>query len=174
MAHDGSNASRVEDWIVEAVREIREDAQLVFEPSEVLPFAGTETTDPHKFTEELFSGHRDLVCRVLYYGDRVQPLNEGEIAVVPTFLIVVGIRNQRPMTARRGDGTTIGTNRIRDLLRYALHDVQPTNAQTGAIIQDGVTAVERLVFRGSQLSINDGKRCVQQTTIEVEESPVPS
>jgi hypothetical protein len=170
MAHDDSLASKVEDWIVAQIQGITVDATSVFEASEVQPWEGTTAGDRIDITEELFSGARDLVARVFFRSDRTEDLEEGEIRVVPQYIILIGIFNRRPDTARRGDGTTIGTNRLRDLLRYALHDRQPDDGE-GGILSDGVTAVDRLSFRGTQLLINTKARCIQQSIVEAYEVP---
>ena len=169
MANDESNATKVEDWIIAQIKGMTEGGSPVFDPLEVTPFDGTDQGKIEAFADELFSGTRDMVCRVLYQSDRAEPLEEGAVRMVPTFLILVGIRNRRPDAARRGDGTTIGTNRLRDLLRYALHDKQPSDE--GGVINDGVTSIEMVMFRGSRVVLNKKNQCIQQTVIEVKEAP---
>ena len=87
--------------------------------------------------------------------------------MIPQYVIWVGIQNRRAKDARRGDGTVIGTNRIRDLLRIALHDKQPT--VEGEVINDGTHAAGLVQFGGSQLLMNTENACIQQTFLEIEE-----
>lgn len=169
MSHDDSVASQVEDWICEQIRGIKIDDVAVFEETEVQPWNGTHAGNPNAIAQELFSGDRDLVARVFYHSDHVMRLEEGDIRVVPRYVVLIGIQNRRPAAARRGDGSTIGTNRLRDLLKGALHGKQPTNDQSQAI-SDGATAVDMTHFRGSRLLVNMENLCIQETVIEVDES----
>lgn len=172
MAHDGSIASKMEDWIVTAILAIQDGdpAVNIFESGEVKPWDGSNAGSVAQFKEEFTAAKRDVIARVFFKGDRVEELEEGEIRTIDTFVVLVAIRNQRPSTARRGDGSTIGTNRLRDLLRYALHDQKPLEDGGPDPLNDGVTAVERLSFMGSELIFNDPGLCIQQSTLEIEES----
>lgn len=167
--HDGSIASQMEDWIVATIKAIGDGESNIFEGSEVQPWDGSNAGTVDQFKRELKTASRDVTARVFFRGDRIQELQEGEIRTIGQYVVLVAIRNQRPATARRGDGTTIGTNRLRDLLRYALHDKVPLDGES-AVINDGTTVVERLRFLGSELIFNDPGLCIQQTILEVEES----
>ena len=92
-------------------------------------------------------------------------LEEGDIRVMPRYVILVGVKNSRPDAARRGDGATIGTNRMRDLLQYALHQQRPN-------IDDQVRYVDITYFRGSQVVFNAPDGSIQRTMIEADESEV--
>lgn len=169
MAHDNSVASQMEDWIVGKIQGIAEGGSPVFEESDVQPWDGTQAGSPNQMTEELFSGKRDLVVRVFYHSDRVIPLEEGAIRVVPRYVILLGMANRRTMgAARRGDGTAIGTNRLRDLMKAALHDKQPLDGADP--LGDSATVIDRTYFRGSQVIMNMPNRCIQQSIVEVDES----
>ena len=165
---DGSLATLMEDWICTQIRAIKVGDDNVFAATDVEPWSGTYAENVQAFAEELFTGQRNLVCRVFYDGDRVVQLEEGEIKVIPRFRILVGMKNRRPQEARRGDGTLVGTNRIRNLLQYALSDDRPDDGE-GKPINDGTNAVERVTFTGSQVLVNQQGLCIQQTTIEIEE-----
>lgn len=170
--HDGSIASQMEDWIVTAILAIQDGdpAVDIFESSEVKPWDGSNAGTVGQFKTELMAASRNVIARVFFKGDRIEELQEGEIRPIGQFVVLIGIRNDRPSTARRGDGSTIGTNRMRDLLRYALHDRKPLEDGGPAPLNDGVTAVERLRFMGSELIFNDPGLCIQQSTLEIEES----
>ncbi len=169
MDHNGSIASQMEDWIVATIKAIGDGGPNIFEGSEVQPWDGSNAGTVSQFKTELMAASRNVIARVFFRGDRIQELEEGEIRTIGQFVVLVGIRNERQAAARRGDGTTIGTNRMRDLLRYALHDKVPLDGES-AVINDGATVVERLRFLGSELVLNDPGLCIQQTTLEIEES----
>jgi hypothetical protein len=170
--HDGSIASKMEDWIVAAILAITDGdpAAAVFEESEVKPWDGSNAGTVAQFKTELMAASRNVIARVFFRGDQIQELQEGEIRPIGQFVVLVGVRNDRPAMSRRGDGTTIGTNRMRDLLRYALHDKQPLEDGGPAPLNDAVTAIDRVRFMGSELVLNDPGLCIQQTTLEIDES----
>lgn len=170
MAHDNSLASLMEDWICTQIRAITIGESAVFETAEVQPWNGTFAPNMAEFAQELFSGARDLLCRVYYQGDRVVELAGGDLQVIPRYHVLVGIANRSPQAARRGDGKAPGTNLMRELLRAALHDKRPLSAP-GVLVNDGVTAVDLTFFRGSQVIVNTRTHCVQQTVIEAHEVP---
>ena len=161
--HDNSIASQMEDWLVARIRLIRDGGELVFESSEVRAWEGSMAGEAEQFAKEFFQAKRGLSCRVFYHSDRTVDLEEGDLRVVPQYVVLVGVKNNRPDAARRGDGTTIGTNRLRDLLQYALHKQRPG-------VNDGVSYVDMTYFRGSRVVYNDSNGAIQRTTIEVDES----
>ncbi len=169
MANDGSIASQVEDWIVAQIQAIQVDALNVFEAAEVGPWNGTQSGDVKAFAAELFANSRDLVARVFYARDSVVTLEAGDIRRRPQFVVLVGIANKRPAVARRGDADYIGTNRIAELLKEALHNKQPMDA-TPKPITNGPMTVDLTNYVGSEVVLNDFGRCIQQTIIEVDQS----
>lgn len=171
MAHDESNASYTEDWVISQIGLLAEgEGPAIFEQSDVQPFDGTTAGDLNTLAQELFSGVRDRVVRVLHHDDYAREQEEGKIDVIPRYVILVGIKNRRPQAARRGDGTWIGTNRLTELLRYALHDQVPMHGNPAEIINDGTNAVDRIVWRKSELILNRHDQCILQVTIEAHET----
>jgi hypothetical protein len=167
--HDESMASQVEDWIIAQIVAIQDGGNPVFEASEVKPWDGSNAGTLTEFSREFREAARPLIARVFFRGDRVVQLEEGEIKPVPQFIILIGMSNKRPAASRRGDGTSIGTNKLRDLLRYGLHDIQPLNA-SAQVINDGTTAVDHVRFMGSDVVRNDPELCIMQSVIEIDES----
>lgn len=171
MTHDGSIASQVEDWIVTQIAAIQYNQVPLFEESEVQPWNGSDAGSLAQFGNELMEASRDLIARVLFRGDRAQELQEGEIRMLPTYVILIGIRNQRPAAARRGDGTSIGTNGLRDLLRLALHDKLPLDSGGALLVDnDNIATVERTLFQRSDVVFNTQDRSIQESVLLVEES----
>lgn len=163
-------ATQVEDWLIATIRLIEVDGERVFEDSEVKPWNGTTAGNVAEFTDELFTSHRDIVCAVFFQADTTRDLSDGEIELVPRYVILVGIRNKRPAAARRGDAEFVGTNRLRDVLRYAVNNQRPLNAQA-ELINDGTTVVDRLKWTGSRLVVAAPNICIQQSTVEATEVP---
>lgn len=155
----------MEDWIVDQLKAITVATVAVFDPADVRPYEGLEDGKAFQtLVNDLFTGKRGPWARVLFESDNVESLQEGAIRIRPTYVVLVGIENGRPEAARRGDGTYLGTNLMRDLLKTALHDKVPG-------IGNANTYVDRTTFAGSNIVYNSGTRVVQQTRITTDESP---
>lgn len=170
MATDGSMASQMEDWLVAKIQAIQFAGFALFDPADVAPWEGTEQDSAEETSRMFMEFNRDLIARVFFLSDTVQTLANGQQDVTPTYVVLVGIRNYQPLRSRRGSATVAGTNRIRDLLRYALHDKQPLDSG-GMPISDGVTVFDLTKFEGSAVVINNKIMCLQRTLVTVSEVP---
>ena len=158
MAHDGSLASQVEQWIVDALLECRD-----FSDGAVEPFPGSSRPDGQQLIDEMIA-HRSPYVAVLFEGDRPIPLQEGEYAYEPTYGIYVAVHNQRPAVARKGDAATAGTNLLRDVMRATLHNQYPTCAGEGY-------ATDHTEFRGVRVVFQRADAFVMRGELVVRESP---
>lgn len=171
MAHDGSIASMTEDYIVAALKAIPFGAGTLFDPESVRPWDGTEKESVEDFSNEFMAGRRDLAATVYFLEDSVEDLEAGEVKVLSTYVILAGVRNTRPELGRRGDADRPGTNRVRDLVRYALHNVRPL-ASPGVLLNDGVTAVDHLWYGTSAVVLSRKTMVIQRHLIVGHEVPV--
>ncbi|MCO6436545.1 MAG: hypothetical protein J5J06_05610 [Phycisphaerae bacterium] len=169
MAHDGSLASQLEDWIVARLKSLTYSGPL-FEPESVTPWDGTEKESVEDFSNEFMAGRRDTAAAVYFLEDAIQPLEAGKIEVVGTYVILTATRNERPGEGRRGTAARAGTNRIRDLVRYGLHDQRPTVA--GDLINDAVYCVDRLEWAGSAIVLARKTVTIQRHLVLAHEMPL--
>ena len=158
MANDGSLASLTEEWIAEQIRALAE-----FDDDAVEVFPGSTAPDGPTLIKE-FTANRSPYVAVLFEGDIPRPLEEGEQAYDPTYVIFVVVQNERPGAARKGDGTTPGTNKMRDVLRSALHDKDPAKG-TGGYYTD------RTEFRGVRIVFQRQDAFIMRAELVVRESP---
>jgi len=161
MANDGSMASLVEEWIAVQLRGL--DA---FDDNKVEPYEGTMAQGGQPLIEELLSkaSPAEPYAAVLFEGDRPIPLEEGAQAYEPTYAIYVVGLNARPGAARKGDGTIIGTNGLRDAIRTALHDKLP-NIGTGGFYTDFTR------FNGARVVFQRTDAFILRAELVVRESP---
>lgn len=123
--HDNSLASQVEAWIVATLVALDE-----FAADAVEMFPGTNRPTGEQLIAEMLA-HRSPYVAVLFEGDRASPLQEGAQAYAPIYGIYVVVQNERPAASRTGDGTTIGTNGLRDVIRTALDNKMPAQSAGG-------------------------------------------
>lgn len=170
MAHDGSIASQVEDWIVTQVKAITFGGRPAFDPKSVEPWVGTEAGSVRQVAEELFQGTRNRICRVFYLSDQQAiALADGEMKTVPVYVILIGIKDFDPGAARRGSvrgGTKEwGTNAMRDRLKVTFNQAQPD-------VDDGVTHTDVSQYLGSEIVLLVPNKCIMQARITVDEVPI--
>ena|SRR3990172_5711835 len=168
MAHDGSLASQVEDWIVEQIQALQVGGQAAFAAEDVRAWEGTESESVRDFSEELFEAARSRIARVLFTGDRPLELEYDQIRLEPTYLILVGLKNYRPGSARRGESTTAGewgTNKMRDLLAQTFSLKQPDK-------DNGVMHTDLTHYRGATIEYHPRNTCIMRVEIVVEESSI--
>ena len=156
--NDGSLASLTEQWIADAIA-----ALPAFPAENVEPYPGSTSISGEQLVEE-FMGHRTPYVAVLFEGDQPVVLEEGEHGYEAIYGIYVAARNERPGAARKGDGTTPGTNLYRDLLRNALHDQFPNLAANGFY-------TDRAIFRGARVIFERRDAFVLRAELAVRESP---
>lgn len=138
--NDESMATKVEQWIVDRI-----GALAAFDADKVTVWEGEDPTAGGMIEQLMAKASASKAyIAVMYEGDIPIPLEEGAQAYEPTYAILAVVKNERGGAARHGDGTYIGTNKIRDLLRTSLHEAKP------AITAGGFYA-EQLIFRGSRL-----------------------
>ena len=158
MANDGSLASKVEDWIVTQLLAVAQ-----FAAGTVEPFLGTTQPDGRQLIDEM-TAKRSPYAVVLFEGDHAVVTQEGKQDYEPTYAIYVTVQNERQGAARNGDGTTPGTNLLRDLLRNALHDKIPAQSANGFW-------AERAEFRGTQIVFQRSDAFVMRAELVVREVP---
>ena len=171
--HDGSIASRVEDWIIAQLLAIQFNGQPAFETADVLAWEGTDVGTVNRFAEEFHQGARDRIARVLFLNDRTIELSDGQIQVVPTYVIIIGIKERTPGAIRRGsqrdpldDATKAwGTNVMRDLLKDKFN-------QQGPAIGDGATYTDQAHYLGAELTFHSKNMCIMKAEVTVDEVPV--
>ena len=165
---DGSIASQVEDWIVTQIRGITvgtDPPVLLFADEEVRPWEGTNKPTAKEVGDEFQHRGRNKMVRVMFTGDSTRPLEDGEVEVVPIFAVIVGVKIEREAASRRGESASEpGTNLMRDLIRYALHDQEPA-------LDDGTTWVERAEWRGSSVMMAGTGFYLMQSLLAVHEVP---
>lgn len=140
MVNDGSLASLVEVWIRDTL-----GALAAFPDENVKVYGGSRDTLGKKLVEEM-TANRSPHVAILFEGDTPVTLEEGEQAYEPIYGIYVVIQNHRPGTSRTGDGTSIGTNGAREVIRTALHDQQPGIGANGFFTDQTVFRSARVIF----------------------------
>ncbi len=156
MANDGSIPSLVEAWIVAQLDAIPQLTGKVF------AFEGTFADRGNEFVDEMYA-QRDTHVVVLFEGDEALELQEGDVAYLPTYSVYAIVKNERG-AARNGDGTTPGTNKLRDLIRVALHNKYPA-------ISDSDYGTDDTQFKGSEIIHQRKDGFIQKSTLVVRESP---
>ncbi len=158
MVNDGSLATLVEEWIVTQIRALAE-----FADDAVEVFPGNEVVSGQQVIDEL-TKKRSPYATVFFRGDQPLPLEEGEQAYDPTYVIWIVVQNHRPGTARFGDGTSPGTNQMRDVLRTALHDKFP-NLTANGFYTDGTK------FGGVKIIFQRKDAWILEATLVIRETP---
>ena len=114
---------------------------------------------------EFMRGQRPRIAKVSFAGDEVEEAEAGAIDLKASYLILVGWRNERiGAAARRGDDQTVGVNRVRDLLRYALHNQRPD-------VHDGVTYADSTKWMGFEIVAAQTNLYVIKCGLQVLEVP---
>lgn len=165
MAHDGSFASQIEDWIIQRINTVTYNAVAVFATENVRPWEGSEAPNKEQVADELMGGSDNAIAKVFFMGDRPQPLESGEIEIFARFIVYVGMRfPDTNGTGRRGDATRVGINRLKDLIRYATHNINPDK-------DDGVNHSDKCEYQGCEVVI--ARKDVWVLRIELEVKQVP-
>ncbi len=173
MAHDGSIASQIEDWLIAKVQGIQFGGAAVFNAEDVKPWGGGQRPKPDDFIDEIFKSGRDYVARVFYADEQVAYLDGGDYSTTPRWVIAIGVRSFRSQAqARRGDVegslSRIGTNGLRALVRYAIEGQKPQNPP-GTVITDGVNAVDKIKVLSAELVTEDNSRMVLAIYVTVDQ-----
>jgi hypothetical protein len=164
--HDGSIASLTEAWIVARILALYGPSgttSTVFANSLVEVWPGSDAPNPAVLATEM-TKHRSPYMGVMFESDSSVELEEGQQRYDAVYGIYLAVKNERPGAARKGDGTTIGTNLIRDLLRSALHDVEPATWAGGFF-------TDRLIWRGMKLLLQSGDVSILRAEVVGRESP---
>lgn len=174
MAHDGSIASQMEDWLIAQLQAIQFSGAPVFNAEDVQPWGGGQRPAKEDFAAELFSGGRAFVARVFYADEQVTYLDGVNYMTTPRWVIAVGIRSYRSNAeARRGDvpvtGTARpGTNALRALVRYAVEGLKPQNPP-GTVITDGVSTVNKVRVLSAELVTEENNQMVLAIYVTVDQ-----
>lgn len=160
---DQSLATKTENWIVATLRALDD-----FADRDVEAFKGSTHPDGVELIGEL-TAHSSPYVVVLFEGDVPVPLEEGQMDYEPTYGIYIVVQNQRDGSARRGDGTTVGTNKLRDVLRSALHTKD--NPADGPAVSAGNYYANYAEFRGCQVVFQRQDAFIVKATVVVNESP---
>lgn len=123
MAHDNSAASRLEDWIVTTLEAAATADGITVD---VRPFAGSiERVAQRQVAEVIRYDH--VTIQVFCAGEDDRQDAEATLLRNLAFPIIIAVKNDAGdgAAARRGDGTKVGINRLRELVIEALHDVHP-------------------------------------------------
>ena len=127
MANDGSIASLTEQWIVDTLRAtaaVPDDQCILWEGS-------LDWQDGARIIAELKAKRTPFVF-VSFEGDRAVELEEGQNRYEAIYGIYAVVQNRRGRgEARVGDGTNLGVNGLRDVIRTALHDQAPDKGANG-------------------------------------------
>lgn len=158
MANDGSLASLSEEWIAARLRTIS-----VLADDAVEVFKGSTAPDGAALIKE-FLAKRSPFAIVLFEGDTARALEEGAQAYDPIYAVYVIVRNARDGMSRTGDGTTVGTNWLRDKMRVALHDKSPGFGANGFW-------AERSEFRGVRIVFQQKGAFIMRAEIVIREDP---
>lgn len=159
MLHDGSMASLVEAWIVGRLSQVPELLEGTIEA-----FEGTQSPDGRELIAEM-TAKRSPYAVVFFEGDKAIMTQEGQQDYEPTYAVYITVQNNRTGgAARRGDGSTPGTNLMRDRLRTALHDV-PVD-----LTANGFWA-ERAEFRGVRIVFQRADAFIMRADLVVREVP---
>ena len=163
--HDGSIASLTEAWIVNAIQTINvpvgESGVFANGLTEVWP--GSDAPSPTLLAAEM-TKHRSPYVAVLFEGDSPVELEEGQQRYDAVYGIYVAVKNERPGAARKGDGTTPGTNLIRDTLRNLFHNAAPSTTAYGFF-------TDRLIWKGLKLLLQSGDVSILRAEVVGRESP---
>jgi len=144
MANDGSIASLTEQWIVDTINAIAEFT------GRVKLWEGSLGKDGEKVFDELFGRMRTPSAVVLFSSDAAIETEEGRQDYDASYAVFVAVRNLRGGgAARMGEGTAvseIGVNKVRDLMRTALHDKVPQKQSGGFVTDRSRLAGMQVVF----------------------------
>lgn len=158
MANDGSIASQTEEWIAVQLRALAE-----FPDENVEVFEGSSSPTGQQLIDE-FTRNRSPYVTVLFERDVPRTLEEGEQAYDPTYGIYIVVQNKRPGVARKGDADSAGTNKMRDVIRTALHDKDPGKSASGYY-------TDRTEFRGVQIVFQRADAFIMRAEVVVRETP---
>lgn len=165
---DQSLATKVENWLVEKIEAIGGETPT-FAAVNVLPFAGTTAENVQEFAEEVTRGQSPRAM-VRFRRDRGEHLEGGIYQRIGTYEIYIGVVHDRwDGSSRRGDGTSLGTNAMRDLVFNAIAS-RPNN--TPALSANSMYAQEC-----EWVSFDDvwpgSNKTIVVITVDVTEVPTP-
>ena len=155
---DQSLATLVENWIVDILVALED-----FTNRQVEAFQGTVNPAGQQLVDELTADTSPHIV-VLFEGDRPISLAEGQQRYEPVYGIYIVVHSERPAASRRGDGTVVGTNKLRDVLRAALHDKCPDKSGGGYF-------TDRTQFMGVRTVFQRKDAFILRAELVVHESP---
>ncbi len=174
MAHDGSIASQIEDWLIAKIQAIQFSGAPVFNAEDVKPWGGGQQHTVDDFKTHLFAGARPYTAQVFYADEALTYLDGVEQLTRPRWVIAIGAKNFRNNAeARRGDvpatGTArVGTNGLRDLVRHAIDGEKPLSDPT-TVINDGTFAVHKVRVLNAELVHEEAKQVILAIYVTVDQ-----
>jgi len=159
---DESMATKVEDYLVTQIKALTVGATPLGELALVEAMPGTEAKNVRAYVESVLQ-RAEFYAGVMFVGDVGREQAEGALDLEPTYAILTARRNERPGCGRRGDGRTIGINKVRDLY-YGLHDLAPGITVAGKY-------AERVEYRATDLVFEQANTWCTWTTVVVREVP---
>lgn len=120
MANDGGMLARLEQWIADTLAALQVDEVDVFKTADVwkhqigIGRSGVESFDSYE--PFVFAAYM-----------RVDADRQGghDLRQIFEFAVLVGVGSKEPSVCRMGDGTSMGTSKIRELVIAALDGVHP-------------------------------------------------
>jgi hypothetical protein len=162
---DESLATKTENWIVTTLR-----ATATFADRDVEPYKGTHEPQSADLVAEL-TAHSNPYVVTWFQRDTREGLEEGSRDRRAVYRILVVGQNQRPGAARRGDGTTPGTNKYRDVLSAALDTKD--NIAAGPAVSAGGFYAQYAEIQTNDVVWPQADAFIMEVILMVHEMPTP-
>lgn len=120
MANDGGMLARLEQWIADTLAALQDDGSDVFKTADVWKHqiavgrSGVESFDSYE--PFAFAAYARVAA------DRQ---GDHDLRQIFEFAVLVGVGSLEKSVCRMGDGSSLGTSRIRELVIAALDGVHP-------------------------------------------------
>lgn len=133
MAHDGSDGSNMEDWIVQEIQ-AEVVSQSMTSTVDVRVFAGAENHIANQQVEEVLRmAGKPCTIQVYCSAETNSQIGGADYVRDMRFTVIIAVQNEGNLgeRARRGEGTDFasgdrpGTNKLRDVVFAALNDKLP-------------------------------------------------
>jgi hypothetical protein len=161
---DQSIATKTENWLVTTIQAIGAPSP-VFASADAVPWYGSIAENAASLAEDIIGGQRTPVARVRFLDDTTEHLEAGDQKRRSVYEIYVGVQHLRGKgETRRGDGTALGTNGLRDLLYIAIHNKQPAQVANGR-------ATEPAVWGGVQQPWDATKSVIMVCRVNIDDVP---
>lgn len=122
MAHDGSIAAQVEDWMIGQIGEA-DEGNVLF--GKIDHFDGVRSDAIRLIVEEILA-KRDRVALVYCTGAVAEELSAGDQAVGTEYEVLIGAKNARGCAGRIGESAEKpGIHLLREVVQVALHNQHP-------------------------------------------------